>query len=50
MDVASTDPCWLFYTSGTTGFPKGATWTHRTVRVLVMNYLADVYNITEDDV
>lgn len=50
VDVASTDPCWLFYTSGTTGFPKGATWTHRTVRVLVMNYLADVYNITEDDV
>lgn len=50
VDVESTDPCWLFYTSGTTGFPKGATWTHRTVRVLVMNYLADVYDITEDDV
>lgn len=50
VDVDPTDPCWLFYTSGTTGFPKGATWTHRTVRVLVMNYLADVYNITEDDV
>ena len=50
MDVESTDPCWLFYTSGTTGRPKGATWTHRLVRVLVMNYLADVYNIHEDDV
>ena len=45
VDAAATDPCWLFYTSGTTGRPKGATWTHRTVRVVVMNYLADVYNI-----
>ena len=43
--VSAADPCWLFYTSGTTGKPKGATWTHRTVRVVIMNYLADVYNI-----
>ncbi len=45
-----TDPCWLFYTSGTTGKPKGAIWTHRTVRVVVMNYLADVYNIQPGEV
>lgn len=48
--VTAEDPSWLFYTSGTTGRPKGATWTHRTIRVVVMNYLADVYNITEHDV
>jgi long-chain acyl-CoA synthetase len=49
-NVAATDPCWLFYTSGTTGRPKGATWTHRTVRVVVMNYLADVHNIQPGEV
>ncbi len=50
VDVAVTDPCWLFYTSGTTGKPKGATWTHRTVRVIIMNYLADVHNIQPGEV
>lgn len=37
--------CWLFYTSGTTGRPKGAIWNHRMLLSVVMNYLADVYNI-----
>jgi acyl-CoA synthetase (AMP-forming)/AMP-acid ligase II len=50
VDITETDACWLFYTSGTTGKPKGATWTHRVVRVCVMNYLADCYNIQHDDV
>src|SRR3984957_3064993 len=49
-EVAAADPCWLFYTSGTTGKPKGATWTHRTVRVVIMNYLADVHNIQPGDI
>lgn len=49
-EVLATDPCWLFYTSGTTGKPKGATWTHRTVRVVIMNYLADVHNIQPGEV
>jgi acyl-CoA synthetase (AMP-forming)/AMP-acid ligase II len=39
------DVCWLFYTSGTTGKPKGAIWTHRMVTRIVMNYLADLHNI-----
>ena len=49
-EVAPTDPCWLFYTSGTTGKPKGATWTHRVVRVMIMNYLADLHNIQPGEV
>jgi long-chain acyl-CoA synthetase len=50
VDVGPEDPCWLFYTSGTTGRPKGATWTHRTISVVVMNYLADVHNIQPGEV
>jgi long-chain acyl-CoA synthetase len=49
-EVAAADPCWLFYTSGTTGKPKGAIWTHRTVRVVIMNYLADVHNIQPGEI
>ena len=48
--VTSTDPAWLFYTSGTTGKPKGVIWTHRMIRIMVMNYLADVYSLQPDDV
>ncbi|MTD17111.1 AMP-binding protein [Nakamurella sp. YIM 132087] len=50
IDVAPTDPCWLFYTSGTTGRPKGATWSHRTATAVLMNYLADVHPIEPGEV
>ncbi len=41
-DAAPTDPAWLFYTSGTTGRPKGATLTHRNLLAMTLNYYADV--------
>ncbi|HEX9494422.1 MAG TPA: long-chain fatty acid--CoA ligase [Candidatus Limnocylindria bacterium] len=49
-DPRPEDPAWLFYTSGTTGKPKGATLTHRNLAAMTTACLADLCSFQPEDV
>ena len=43
------DLAWLFYTSGTTGKPKGVMITHGNLMAMALTYLADVDEVRHTD-
>ena len=49
VDRRADDPAWLFYTSGTTGKPKGATLTNRNLMTMSLSYFADIDSISRND-
>jgi acyl-CoA synthetase (AMP-forming)/AMP-acid ligase II len=49
IDVSLDDLSDLWYTSGTTGAPKGIMLTHRNILTCTQFLLCDVYDITQED-
>jgi long-chain acyl-CoA synthetase len=49
VDRQPEDAAWLFYTSGTTGRPKGATLTNRNLLMASLSYYADIDQLMSQD-
>ena len=49
VPMAGDTPAWLFYTSGTTGRPKGAELTAGNLMAASLSYLADVDDVAAED-
>ncbi len=47
--VSEEDLAWIFFTSGTTGHPKGAMHTHRSLRTMVETQLIESLPVQRDD-
>ncbi|HET7801410.1 MAG TPA: AMP-binding protein [Humibacillus xanthopallidus] len=48
-DLGTDSPAWLFYTSGTTGRPKGATLTAGNLLMASLSYFADIDAVAPQD-